>query len=245
MHALIGCYFDAPEELQFYQVRFRCSHLEEWFGSRPFYIRPEASEIDGRWRQEFGFERISALRCGLDDVNFSAGQDFNVQEGVLELHIDYRTSASFGRVTALTIDQWQEWYLQPFRNFLALASGAHTRVLHTEFRVEPGRRAGAMPQVNTVELITPSLCYLGEKPELLGSNRMLFILDDVRDQFPVVLANWLTINRELNYVVNLYFGARDNPALYMEQQLLSTIQALEGYQRHLFPPSLVVRRIDH
>lgn len=65
---------------------------------------------------------------------------------------------------------------------------------------------------------------------------MLFILDDVRDRFPVVLANWLTMSRELNHVVNLYFGSRDNPALYMEQQFLSTIQALEGYHRHWFTP---------
>jgi hypothetical protein len=235
-HALIGCYFDAPDELQFYQVRFWCSHLEEWFGSRPFYVRPEVAESDGRWRQEFGFERISALRCGLDDVNFSAGQDFDVQEGVLELHIDYRTSASFGRDTPLTIAQWEERYLQPFRNLLALASGAHTRVLHTEFRVEPGLRAGTMPRVNSVELITPSLCYLGEKPELLGSDRMLFVLDDVRDQFPVVLANWLKLSRELSHVINLYLGARNNRALCLEQQFLNTIQALEGYQRHRFPP---------
>ena len=107
-HALIGCHFDAPDELQFYQVRFRCSHLEEWFGSWPFYIRPEVDEADGRQRHEFGYERIPPLRCGLQDINFSAGQDFDVQEGVLKLHIDYRTSASFGRDTALTIDQWQE-----------------------------------------------------------------------------------------------------------------------------------------
>ncbi len=236
-HALIGWYFDAPDELQFYQVRFRCSHLEEWFGSWPFYIRPEVVEIDGRCRQEFGFERISALSCRLDDVNFSAGQDFNVQEGVLELHVDYRTSASFGRDTALTIVQWQERYLQPFRNLLALASRAHTRGLHSEFRAEPDSSTGSGHQTaRCVELITPGLCYLGEKPELLGSSRMLFTLADVREQFAAILGRWLEMSRELNHVINLYFGARDNPALYMEQQFLSTIQALEGYHRHWSTP---------
>ena len=65
---------------------------------------------------------------------------------------------------------------------------------------------------------------------------MLFTLDDVREQLPMILDRWLEINRELNHVINLYFGARDNPALYMEQQFLSMIQALEGYHRHWFTP---------
>ena len=141
----------------------------------------------------------------------------------------------------LTVEQWHEWYLQPFRNFLALASGSPTRILKTEFTQEPVDDQRATKRPLSVELLGHSFSLQGKQHEK-KSPEMLLTLADTQENIAVVLDRWLTLHRELNYVLNLYFGSRDNAGPYMEQRFLSIVQALEGYHRHWFTPRVAQRK---
>jgi hypothetical protein len=188
-----------------------------------------------------GYDRVPALKAPLAGASFSAGQNFVVSENPFGANISYQASASFATTTPLTPAEWQDWYLQPWRNFLALASGARTRTLKAEFWPEPDNGAGQAHLSPLIEMIAPGFSYEGERPDRRLPD-MLLTLADIRDQIGDVLSCWLAMHRELDYILNLYFGARDNPGLYLEQQFLSVMQALEGFHRHWFAPKPASRR---
>lgn len=240
-YALIGACFDDRTDVQFSSVRVRVSNLEHWFGEWPLFIRPGVHEADGRFRQELGYERVPPVIATLTNAVFSAGQNFTVNEGLFETRVTYDASASFTPGMPLTVEQWHEWYLQPFRNFLALASGSPTRILRTQFAVEPAEGQIGAKKAPPIELLGHSFSLEGKRHEK-KSPEMLLTLADTRENIAVVLDQWLTLHRELNYVLNLYFGARDNPGPYMEQRFLSTVQALEGFHRHWFTPKMAKRK---
>lgn len=240
-YALIGAGFDRRDDVRFSNARVRANHLEYWLGSWPLFIRPGIHEPNGQYRQELGYEQAQPLMLELTDAYFSAGQNFTIHEGLFETGVTYEASASFTLRASLNVEQWLEWYLQPLRNFLALTSGSPTRILRTQFAVEATDGRIEARKAPPIELLGHSFSLPGGQHEK-KSQEMLLTLADTQENIAVVLDRWLALHRELNYVLNLYFGARDNPGPYMEQRFLSIVQALEGFHRHWFTPNMTKRK---
>lgn len=64
---------------------------------------------------------------------------------------------------------------------------------------------------------------------------MLFTSKDIECGFGEMLARWLAVHDEYRDILNLYFSIGRSSRMYLEHQFLSTVQALEGYQRRRFP----------
>jgi hypothetical protein len=60
---------------------------------------------------------------------------------------------------------------------------------------------------------------------------LLFRLSDVEPRLAELIERWLGIAKELDSVYQLYFGAKSNARMYLEQEFLSMVQAAESYHR--------------
>lgn len=143
----------------------------------------------------------------------------------------------------LTLDEWLGSFVDPLRNLLTLATERPIAVDRLVLRQPTD--AGVTPTAPEIEAVWRRDKLNPEPNRTLLPDEMLFGLPDLPDDG---LARWLDASRQLGDALNLFFGVRYAPHMYVENQFLNVVQAAEVYHRRRFdgvdlPPDEHAKRI--
>jgi hypothetical protein len=221
----------AEEELQFKRLVVKYSRLIDWVRTSGLTMTWQEDEPTKRQFHYTLPEEIKAVtNRGTVSIDFS----FNVKGDFFdEMHLRQSISMEIEADRERGFDDLFQHYIRPFQNFLTLATTKPNSVVsikvfskHIYFEKSDGTGVVETP----IEILFPQR-HLEAKPDkLLIPDYMLFTLHDVTD-FQSTIERWLRVSEELDSVCNLFFGVMYNSRMYLEQEFLNIVQAIESYHR--------------
>jgi hypothetical protein len=226
--AYLGEHIERPEDLRFSKLKLQLTHLGDWIAEGKVYWRVPRPD-DSTKRYEFGYEHQNPEPEPIEGGTVAIDYQAHMQQTTLSAELRVSPVIRFELQEPLDIDGWHRHYLRPVANLLSLATGR--AVYLSEVKVFPegsDKRDGV--QVVAQPFVTERL-----DKSVLTSDGMLFSRRDLNITFGELMQRWLTIHRELEPILNLYFSIGRSPAMYLEHRFLSLFQALEGYHRRRFP----------
>lgn len=129
----------------------------------------------------------------------------------------------------LTFDKYRDEYIRHLQRFICLA---------VDEPVNPRKISGTITNdqehqsERDVDVVYRSY-HTHEISDIKHSARALFHLRDI--EFESAIQNWFRSARGAQTLHNLYFGTRYNDEMFVENQFLSLVVAIEGFQSYLFP----------
>ncbi len=219
------------EELRFKKLVVRYSRLVDWVRTSGLTITKYENESNKLQLDYILPEEIKAVTSkGTVSIDFSfttKGDFFD------EMHLRQSISMEIVADGEYEFDDLQLRYIRPFQNFLTLATTKPNSIVsvqdyskHISFEESDGTDVIETP----IEVIFPQR-HLEAKPDkLLIPDYMLFTLHDLAN-FQSTVEQWLNVSDELDSVCNLFFGVMYNSNMYLEQEFLNIVQAVESYHR--------------
>ena len=232
--ALIGHHFESPEDVRLEKFYIEVTHLKDWM--RNVGLRqPERAE--GGFFIEYDTERattIPELRASLPSASvvvkskpkILGGHSVEEQVGVeISEWIEIIPDSPISVDTAITS------HVEPLIDFLTLATGAPNSLLHLKAR-HPEYKEESPEQPLKVHPTTDYPRF--DWHSLFNRRKMLFLADDVRKRFQVVMGEWYNIYDSLEDVCGLFFGVHYNQGMPITYRFLGVMRALETYHRMRF-----------
>lgn len=225
--AFAGAHFTAPEQVRFRTVAVQYSHLTDWV--HVFGIK-----------EEWGEDKLSITYTRPEEVTAETAKGIIRLTHGLGLDSAYPHTVNLRPTNSLLVevpqelpfDVWQSQFIRPLQNLLSLATSEPNAV--TDVIVHPSAKASAGEQQDAPRLVRAlyrQFFHEDGEHESLHPVRMLFSFREVVNDFSSIVERWLKVADELDSVCNLFFSVQYNPRMYLEQQFLSIIQAIETYHR--------------
>ena len=225
--AYLGEHIEITEDLKFSKLELQLTDLGGWMAERKVYWRTPRPD-DPTKRYEFGYEHQNADPEPIEHGTAAVGYRVRMQQTTLSAELNVSPVIRFELEESLGIDDWHRQYLRPVVNLLSLAMAQAVQLSEVNvFPRDSDKKDGV--QVVARHFVTEHLSSSAPTPD-----KMLFSRRDLDITFGELLRRWLTAHRELEPILNLYFSIGRSPAMYLEHQFLSTVQALEGYHRLRF-----------
>ncbi|MFB6200374.1 MAG: HEPN domain-containing protein [Candidatus Nanohaloarchaea archaeon] len=224
---LVGKWFDENPEFDYIKARF--PHLEKWTEIAPIKQEIEVDDAsEGPTRIEAGdkiklvFEMPEKIEADLGDYTVSLVVNGGTeQKGESEKSLKAEVFIKIESEEAETLDMLEE-QLKQVQNFVSFGMVEPLQPVKLE--------AGWEEERNDVEVLRRiDTEILPEK--LSHPDYMNFTFADIQDDFEDVLRTWFNKAEELKPVFDLYFGALQNPNMYIENRLLGFAHAVESYFR--------------
>jgi hypothetical protein len=225
----VGTHFHNTEDAKFRNINARYSCLDEWVDiSGLSFTHSKEEDVIIRYKKP-------------DDIRVDIGGDFSIIITQV-LHTEFaRVQKKAGveqkwivRIETVHEASFESFYsiIQHLQSFLCLAVREPVHVLDIEGETE----ANKMTDINCyppVGIFYKSP-YISEPPESSLGWYMLFTYQDISADFGVLLRNWFEKADVLRPICGLYLGILYNPHLYLENQFLSLVQAIEAFHRRIF-----------
>ena len=244
----VGEHFQEPNELRFRRLAVRYSHLPDWVRMSGFSVTRKLEEHKVEIVYELPQEVKAETSNGTISLSFS-GQ--TTGDGIERMNIEQSVWLEVEIVEELELQTLFRQYLSALQNFLTLATTKPNSIIELQV-FSP---LVYIERQNDERIETPIQVLFRQKNskdlphKLLIPDDMLFALEDVFDDFEVVMDNWLNIAQELDSVCNRFFGVQYTPGMSMQNEFLNIVQALESYHRRRMknevqPPTEYERRIE-
>lgn len=226
--ALFGFHASTINELKFSEISVGYTYLADWIG------------LPGMKYKKF-FRNKGQLKKYVLSYNFRKDDKFQVLGDEISINRRFKADGSLLKEVQLKetinfkikseqkylIDEWFTKYLFPLQNFLTLATNRRNSIINLH----------AYPSISKDENISPIQVFFRTDSEQithskdLSSYDLLFGLHDLNFKFGHVLTNWLKMNSNLKGVFDLFFIVQYFPDMYMPNQFLNIVLAIEGYHR--------------
>ncbi|OLE53288.1 MAG: hypothetical protein AUG51_13805 [Acidobacteria bacterium 13_1_20CM_3_53_8] len=228
------CFLSAhltEEQLRFRRLIVEYSRLADWVRTSGLTMTIYDNEPNKR---QFNYtlpdEEKAVTSKGTVSIDFS----FNATGDFFdEMHLRQFISMEIEANGDYSFDDLMLRYIRPFQNFLTLATTKPNSIVrvqvfskHISFEKSDGSGVVETP----IEVIFPQRYLEAKQDKLLIPNYMLFTLHDIED-FQGTIERWLNVSDELDSVCNLFFGVMYNSSMYVEQEFLNIVQAVESYHR--------------
>jgi ApeA N-terminal domain 1 len=228
------CFLSAhltEEQLQFKKIVVEYSRLIDWVRTSGLTMTWYENEPNKR---QFNYtlpEEIKAITTkGKVSIDFSFHPEGDFFD---EMHLRQSISIEIETDQEREFDDLQLRYIRPFQNFLTLATTKPNSIVsvqvysrHISFEKSDGTGVVETP----IEVIFPQRHLEEKSDKVLIPQYMLFTLHDISD-FQDTVERWLNVSDELDSVCNLFFGIMYNSSMYLEQEFLNMVQAVESYHR--------------
>ncbi|CAN5570009.1 hypothetical protein BH20CHL7_BH20CHL7_00020 [soil metagenome] len=218
--AVVGAHFDSPDEIIASKVYASFSWLPEWIGWGQMEERVTGRTI----AFEFTPPEYPLHGVGEDEVGFASGWTTRGRSRARDRTI--LPTFSLKVVSKGTVEAIVSRRVQPFQNFLTLATGLPNVVVKVEFQSAGGTDTSAPGLIELLYPVTPPEPSRGDPIP----HDMLFSYQDVESDIGDLLRGWYGAHDELADVCALFFSARavGGPN---HIRFLNLIRALEVYDR--------------
>lgn len=213
---LKGHLFEKKEDMKFKNVSFSFLNLEEW------------ANLNGIHR-ELG-EDFPVFYFKSPQPITTTVQDLGISIRFLGYNKTTRFNAEIGQETVFVIENINGIDLNDFifnignqiRNFLTLGMGNATFPLEIQTLTIDDKDVNIYYRTNSFNRTYKKIL----------NHEMFFSLNDISN-FEMIMKNWLINYDKLRPVYSAYFGTITNSKMFLEQEFLSLIQALESYHRRM------------
>lgn len=229
--ALVGCFFDSLEEVQFEKFYFQLTHLKDWMRNVGLE-RPE--QTDDGFKVGYDPTRASTipeLRAELQQGTLSIlskpcweGSPSSEGEITIKIqdHISVDPKEPIGPREA--IDSW----VSPLNDLLCLATTTPNSLIdlkarHPDWESDNPKRS--------VTIHPTSVHQRFPWFSLFNKGRILFNAHDVQSFFEEGIREWMKIADELQDVFSLFFGVHYNRGMRPVNRFLNVVQSVEVYHR--------------
>lgn len=227
-YVLVGKHFERPEDVRFKSLWVRFSYLDDWVNLSGFKMQPPTKErFSVKYkRPEDIHVNVSSdlkvsIRIGIEYPTFSRLQK--------EVNIKQRAHIGITPTAARPLNEYLEtiYHLQ---NFLALAIMEPVHPLSVE-GIPESKKTGIENKetYNSVD-ISYRLSNIPNPSETPPWD-MVFTYKEISRRFGFLLRNWFSKAELLKPINDLFFGTLYNPRMYLTNEFLNLVQAIESYHR--------------
>ena len=226
----VGGHFQEPNELRFRRLAVRYSHLPDWVRMSGFSVTRKWEEHKVEIVYELPQEVKAETSKGTISLSFS-GQTKG--DGIERMNIEQSVWLEVEIGEEVELQTLFRQYISALQNFLTLATTKPNSIVELQV-FSP---LVYMEKQNNERIETPIQVLFRQKyskdlpHKLLIPDYMLFAFGDIVEEFEFIIDNWLNIAQELDSVCNLFFGVQYTPRMYMENEFLNIVQAMESYHR--------------
>ena len=228
-------HFASADEFRLTSLSGRYSNLDQWVdASGVSYTFPSGNLYPISITYAIPEEVKATLSDGISvGVNFSVtGPDMGNRS---EVQIQQQ---AWLRVRSSDEHSYEELLraLTMVADFVSLGIGQAVRLVEVQ--------AGAMDSESTEN--SPKTIYFrlhhNSEPiaplrENVDHRRMLFTLNDIRENFAKILEAWCIQQEKIRPLYSLYFGTLRSASMYVEHRFLNMFQALEAFDRRDHEPT--------
>lgn len=221
---LVGAHLGSAEEARFKKMSAEYRHLDEWAGISGFGITiPEDHTahpmVIEHKRPAPVTATVAGARIAIEIRAALRGSSGLVGEATIAQRtwasVEYPEGKSFGELSRM---------LHRFRNLLTLGVGRTVEPLAVRGVVE----SDGGPPVEIHYRPAGGGTSPGKK---IHRAEMLFVLDDLGEDFERFLGNWFEKTERLGPVYDLYFATAYGSPAYLDDRFLSLVQGVEAYHR--------------
>jgi hypothetical protein len=214
----LGAHFRNPKDLKFSSIQVRFSYLNEWVGITGIKILKDRDEISIVYKDQ-GKLRASINNKLTISIVFEPKTTFALIQG--KAGIKQNVFIELNSSDLIMFEELQK-IIRNIQNFLTLGISKP---------IYPLNIIGKKGKNRIVTILHELPVWLPKSEETLTAWDMLFVYKDISEQFESMLRNWFKKGDLLESMLNLYFGTIYNPHLYLENQFLNIVQAIESYHR--------------
>ena len=233
---LIGVHYRKPEEMKFFKLGVRYSHLSIWtYLGGPTFLESfnnRVSEDKDLFNSDLPELRATTTK---GEVKICVGINREAQNFNLEVTKKKTSSIIIKPLTELSIDEYYDDYLYPLQNFLTLATNQKNLVTELIVFSHHGEKFNHSYYDSSEEPIKIKVIarFIYEKEEGNKiSPYLIFSLRDIENEFSLYIQKWLNITDEIQHICDIYFGLKYTESIdFMESYFLSIAQAVESYHR--------------
>jgi len=228
-------HFGSPDEIAFQAISVQYTNTTEW--SRLSALKIEQEFFEAKFSLDFSLPEPKA-------VEFETGSELFLElysrypqflrEVSSKIHIEQFPVFTFRFNRTKSFEEIQLKYVRHLQNLLTLAI---TRPVSVEFVIGHLEHPGFESKFE--EISTRVNIYLDTKNnfkndrEVIFQN-MLFTFPSVEKEWKLILSNWFKKRDRLEPIITLYFSTLYNSYLYVENNFLSLVQAVESYHRRTY-----------
>ncbi len=230
----IGAHFENVNKLKFNKISVQYSYLLDWASlsgittAIKFYNKKIIEQYDIKYSYP------EELKVSLSDAQISLKGAFTTKTHFRRrVELAETIQIEIMKKRSLSIKDWSYKYIQPIQNLLTLATTKPNAL--TEILAYSKNYLIKLPDGDTIE--SPIQIYYrtnyteqGVSFNLLESD-MIFTLKDIEFDLGGILGKWFKISNNLNIILNTFFSVQYSPTMYLQNQFLNIIQAIEGYHR--------------
>ncbi len=238
---VIGHHFEKKEDIQFFKFKLSYSHVDEWVNRKVF-------EIEERFRSDQVLEGHTVKYKMPEKQSWQvAGYSVSLLPSYhhdVDLFKEMRLSSSFYLSIESTVEVPLEGFFEKLnylvQNFLSLAIGYPVQPLRIEANSYAAKENSSNDKDNYCDL---EILYRHRPPTsdtgTVQGNTMLFMFDDLKDNFGDVLTNWFVKEENLRPIYDLYFAVLRSPKIFHNHHFLNLAQAVESYHRRVLGGSYI------
>ncbi|MGH9989014.1 MAG: HEPN domain-containing protein, partial [Nitrososphaera sp.] len=232
---LEGWLFNRAEDIKFISVDIQYSYLEGWLDSHSgFRVSPAIRErgIDVSYRQPIAINTPINQDYSLEIQSLFKSQGLEAGTKHVEMQQELTVNiVSIGSIQERSFDEYMHMKNR-FRDFLTLAISESVQTLSFDgkVRTQKNEQGKTVLTGTTVKIFygTTNFVYPLEK---ISQRHILFKYSDISDRFADFISTWFGREQILEPVYDLYFGILHDPDMYLSNQFLSAIQAIETHHR--------------
>lgn len=229
----LGHHFDNINAFCFSKIRVNYTGLTDWINHKIDYslYPPDSSNLSQV--QELHFKYINKYtivsnitQADITQVKISVydipefSPEFSVNQKQLKLNCSGVFEIELNR--ELSLDQWYSDFIKPLCDFLTFATQKVNKIKKIWIYLEDNK---------PLEILTYKMDFNEYNPSLFSIHNMLFKLDDIEDNFGLIMQYWFNLYEKMKSVLELYFAVQYNSDLYLENKFLMLAQAVESYHR--------------
>ena len=228
---LIGCHYEAGEEVTFTQFNFSVEGIDEWLAVSGITVQHDFENF----RASVDIRAPEEIHVGLPEgmgLEFRFGMTFpSLTSTITEARVTQKAFVSLVSSEPRPLEDFTSLATK-IRNFLRLAIGQPISMDSvTGYSPELTQTDGAGGEYKVpIKVHYRENGSSGTKQETSGLG-MLFLYTAIEGQIEEMLANWLHSYKEFGPALDGYFTAMANTSQYLEDEFLQRARGIETLHR--------------
>lgn len=224
--AFIGHHFNNEEEIRFKKIEVDFTYLKDLSPLIPDF---NVEDVPDKLKPNYtvynqGFAILNNIKASVTKGDIYIKQFINRENENQKINIIKCALIEVSLKQPFTLDQILSEYINPLQNFITFISNQPNFIekLYASLDDCPTK----------IEIVISNLNYI-DKKKIINKNNFLLVLEDIEQDFSLIMQKWFNFYDECFDIINLYFSTIYNSNLYLENEFLSLVQALESFHRRI------------
>jgi hypothetical protein len=232
-YVMIGHCFKSVKEIIIDSIEYEYPNLVEW-SNQGAWIQKEEEYNNGTATYQLKYEAPKPLQAIIGQWSITLNRGMTQHHSLKEIAFRQTASVKISCPQTVFDDYLEQNRL--WENFLGLGMGKIVRP--SQVSANPAVLKKTLDSgyeiYNKLSVYYKTGTFLLDSSDHLNFGYVLFFLEQISEDFNHYVSNWFIKAEKLKPVYDLYFGVQSATSMYLENQFLNIIQALETYHRRMY-----------